>query len=1320
MWPLIDNLTNVLVIDDALEDRLLIKRLFKRLNSNVKLHEANTVRAAADSLGQTIPDLIVLDHQLPDGSAFDVIEQLKEIDQTQNLHGGRRSSRDGISACPVLVTTASGNEQLAISLVRAGASDYVPKDAIRPTPVNGLEAASRTFARVVSRAIEQQRLSRRAAILRHQAVRKRRELRRIAADAQRAKQQLDLAITGADLCVWTWQSDDRVIRLGDGSGQSFGAVATNTPDNLILAAHDDDQDALSRSFASAVEQATAIASSRDLSGNLPADAIEDLALEFRIAAGGDYRWTQLRGRPVRVETTDDGDTVVHLTGVLLDIDQRKRGQIAVTHARDEAVQAKQRVSDLLGSINDGFIAVDHAYRYTHINAAAERMIGYKAEDAVGRNIFAMFPSDRDQPFAVALRRAVEHGEAAELESYSDAVDRWFNIRIYASHGGASVFFVDITTDKRREEALREVELTKARQLAQLRAIYRTSPIGLAFVDVDQTIVRVSEAFAQMHNKTSQELQDQQLQDTLDRGLAAKLLPVYRRVVDQRESCVLELDVGPNQSMRQGTYMCRYSPVIAEADDGTGDETGESEAGQCLGVNVVVQDITEQKRAMADLRKSNAAVRAADAQLRRNFAELNAIYDTNPVGLAFVDHNLLYQRMNKTLGTYLGVDSEAAVGKSPKEILPRGMVSRLWPLYREVIEKGEAQEILLDGAELQPGKDRSNQVFLARYSPVKDRAGETVGMNIVVQDITGITMAQKRLAEQSDKLEHQAAELRQRGEELARRNNELSDVNNELAQATAQLSALIGNAPVGFGFFDRQCRALRVNKPFVELAGVDSSDQLGRPLREILREMARPMEEAIRSVFDTGKPVADLEVSGKLARHHGRQWWLVSLFPVINAGVEAVGAVVLDITDRKRAEHQLREAKDHAESARISADRARQIAEQASAAKSEFLAVLSHELRTPLTPVLAGSQLLEAELGKVQELAEIGQPMSPEQSETFSDVLEMIRRNVSLEVRIIDDLLDLTRITRGKLQLSRRVVDLNQSIQHVIEICRSDLSVKKIELEIDLSQAPLPVYADAARVQQVLWNLLKNAVKFTPDRGRIIVRSSRDRATNEACCTVIDTGVGIAREKLQSIFNAFEQGDALVTRTFGGLGLGLAISRQLAQMHRGTLSADSGGRNQGSTFTFCLPIHSAATLRADQPKAKPLSGSLANRRVLLIEDHADTSRLMSRFLRSKLGLVVTHAGNITDGLSSFKTGGPFDLIISDIGLPDGTGLQLLENITAHCGGREKLPPAIALSGYGTETDVARSKTVGFRTHLVKPVDLDRLVSAVHELLDRADR
>ena len=357
---------------------------------------------------------------------------------------------------------------------------------------------------------------------------------------------------------------------------------------------------------------------------------------------------------------------------------------------------------------------------------------------------------------------------------------------------------------------------------------------------------------------------------------------------------------------------------------------------------------------------------------------------------------------------------------------------------------------------------------------------------------------------------------------------------------------------------------------------------------------------------------------------------------------------------------------------------------ANASKDDFLALLSHELRNPLSPVIT----------MVHELERIS-----DGDERMHNSLEIIRRNVELEARLIDDLLDITRISHGKLQLTPEIVNAHRAVDRALEICQKDIESKGLQIEVHLRAEEHHVKADPARFQQVLWNLIKNAVKFT-EQGSITI-TSRNSPQRALVIEVRDTGIGIERERLGKIFKAFEQGASSITRRFGGLGLGLAISKAMVEAHGGTLTVSSAGAGSGATFSLELATVDAPTTADESPKSPMLAGAAKHRKILLVDDHEDTCVGMKMLLERR-GYRVRTAHSVQQALE-VAAAEEFELLISDLGLPDGTGYELMETL------RQKRPgmPGVALSGFGMESDIEHSRNAGFTEHLIKPINLERL-------------
>ena len=376
---------------------------------------------------------------------------------------------------------------------------------------------------------------------------------------------------------------------------------------------------------------------------------------------------------------------------------------------------------------------------------------------------------------------------------------------------------------------------------------------------------------------------------------------------------------------------------------------------------------------------------------------------------------------------------------------------------------------------------------------------------------------------------------------------------------------------------------------------------------------------------------------------------------------------------------------------------RVLAEAAVTSKELFFGMLSHELRTPLTPLVALLEDLAAEPGR-----------SPEDLAA----LALMRRNLDLETHLIDDLLDLTRVTGGKLQLHRETTDVHLCLRQAIEICQPDIDAKELQLAIELDAPRHFVDGDASRLQQIFWNLIKNAVKFTPVGGRIAIET-RSAEASRLTVEFRDTGVGIDPRPLLHLFEPFFQVQHALKQRAGGLGLGLAICKAITEAHGGTLTAASAGLGKGATF--CVELATVA-----EPSAKLLSGPAADAstparredlRLLLVEDHDDTRKVLARLLNRR-GYKVEAARNAQEArsLSSERT---FDLIISDIALPDASGCDLLKEL----GTKHKLR-GIAMSGFGSDTDLAQSRAAGFLEHLVKPIDARALDTAIQRVVEKS--
>jgi len=534
------------------------------------------------------------------------------------------------------------------------------------------------------------------------------------------------------------------------------------------------------------------------------------------------------------------------------------------------------------------------------------------------------------------------------------------------------------------------------------------------------------------------------------------------------------------------------------------------------------------------------------------------------------------------------------------------------------------------------------------------------------------------------------DLRSAVEELHIFDAELQIQNEELLESRAQIEESqkkyfrhFDLAPVGLIRLDHKGLILAANILGAQMLDVNRLQLHALP-RLFLAHVAPDSLATFHQHLESALASCKMETCELLLRNAAGRETFVRIQSVIsrNEKDETDFYITLtDLTERREIEQKLALQKV--------------LAEAAVASKELFFGMLSHELRTPLTPLIALLQDLAAD---------------PRRSVEDMDAFAIMRRNLDLETNLIDDLLDLTRITGGKLQLRREITDVHLCLQRAIGICQAEIDTKGVQLVTELDAARHLAYADASRLQQVFWNLIKNAIKFTSAGGRITIETRCDEASH-LTVEICDTGIGIDSWSLGHIFDPFFQVHLSLKQRGAGLGLGLAICKAITETHSGTLTAASAGLGKGTTFRLEL-----ATVAEPHAEARGLTTDAAppvrheDLRLLLVEDHDDTRDVLARLL-SRRGYDVEAARNAQEAraLSSGKT---FDLLVSDIALPDATGCELLEELSAKHGLR-----GIAMSGFGSDADFAQSKAAGFLEHLVKPVDANALDAAIQRVVEK---
>jgi PAS domain S-box-containing protein len=532
--------------------------------------------------------------------------------------------------------------------------------------------------------------------------------------------------------------------------------------------------------------------------------------------------------------------------------------------------------------------------------------------------------------------------------------------------------------------------------------------------------------------------------------------------------------------------------------------------------------------------------------------------------------------------------------------------------------------------------------------------------------------------------------------------------DDLLHETGQhLEALVEASPLAIMVVNDKAQVQLWNPAAERIFGWLSAEVIGRQMPIIPAEKLTTFQSSFRAIPKITKATSIRETEVSCLRKNGSslelEVWEAPLQDASGAFASTL-YILADITARKLAEEERSDLLNRAQTARLEAERTSRL-------KDEFLATLSHELRTPLNAILGWARLLHG--GQLN-------------ADTASRAIDSIERNAKIQTKLVEDLLDVSRIITGKWRLETRPVDLCTSVESSLDAIRATVEAKEITFEKDLDSRVGLILGDPGRVQQILWNLLSNAVKFTPKRGYIQVRVAREGAN--AAISVKDNGKGIAEEFLPYVFERFRQADGSLTRKFGGLGLGLAIARHLTELHGGTIEAESAGENQGSKFTVKLPLlsewgaerltgevirfPSVAALEAAPPE---LSLALKGLRILVIDDEPNSRELLLTLL-SHCGAEVAAGSCATEALTEVARFKP-DVLISDIEMPEEDGYVLVRKLRSLEDDQGQRIPAVALTAHARTEDRMQALAAGFDTHVSKPVEPAELVTVVASLARR---
>ena len=545
------------------------------------------------------------------------------------------------------------------------------------------------------------------------------------------------------------------------------------------------------------------------------------------------------------------------------------------------------------------------------------------------------------------------------------------------------------------------------------------------------------------------------------------------------------------------------------------------------------------------------------------------------------------------------------------------------------------------------------------------------------------------------------------------------VSNETLLNAAVLHWMHELAAQGIITTDGDLNIVQWNHWMEEHSGKRAQDVIGNNLLELFPELVeRRVDRHYKWALEGQVRVLSQALHGYLismpvvAAEHGytQMQQAVRISPLSHEGrVIGTLTIIEDVTERVAREAELQSQIEARTRLLASEKLARSEAERANRLKDEFLATISHELRNPLNAILGWAHMMR--LGKLT-------PANVERA------IETIYRNAKSQAQLVADLLDVSRIISGKLRLDVQTVDLSSIVNAAMDSVRPAVEAKGIQLQTMLDPAAGPISGDADRLQQIVWNLLTNAVKFTPKGGKIQVKVQR--TDSHAEIVVSDSGVGISKEFLPYVFDRFRQADASTTRIHGGLGLGLSIVRQLVDLHGGSVSVHSEGEGKGATFTITLPFVGVTSNQNEAEPVYPIQSeevipfeglpSLQGVKVLVVDDEADTRELICEVLK-ECGSEVIMSRSVAEALDALEQHHP-DILISDLGMPDEDGYSLISKIRALPAERGGQIPAAALTAYARAEDRMRVLRSGFQFHLPKPVDSAELVTVVASLAGRA--
>ena len=943
--------------------------------------------------------------------------------------------------------------------------------------------------------------------------------------------------------------------------------------------------------------------------------------------------------------------------------------------RVEAETARRQTEHLLEHMTDAFVALDLDWRIIYMNAEAEQLNKKPRSTILGKTLWEEWSASVGTQVEHQYRRVMTERISVHFEHRYYAppdYDVWLEIHAYPSEEGLGVFYRDISSRK-------QVELVLFEQKQLLEMIALGAPL-------DQCLAALCNSVSKLNPRARACIL---LTDAQGLTFPSSITPDFPPSFGQglKDAPINELCIGTcgeavysgqaitcadianddrwsrewrDLCIAHGILACHSVPILGIENQPLGSlmlcfDQARSPSNweyQLATFGIQVASIViERDRAEAALRRSEEQFRlfvtASSDLVYRMSADWSAMHSL--AGKNFLAST--ETTTNSWLETYI-----------PDEDQPQVLAAIQAAICTKSSFELEHRVIQLDGT--------VGWAF-SRAIPLLDAQGEIVEWFGAASDVTDRKQAELALRE---------------SEAIARRRTE-------------EMETLMEVVPTGIWLaHDPDCRRVTVNRAAYKLMRAEPGDPTTAtptngiyPFKFKLQHNGQEIPAAELSLQKAGRTGQEVVEEAELVFEDGVVHYIygraVPLRNEVGNVCGVIGAYV-DISERKQAEAEREQLLAREQAAREAAEAANRI-------KDEFLAIVSHELRSPLNPILGWSKLLRS------------RQLDPQKTER---ALEVIERNAQIQAQLINDLLDVSRILRGKLSLDIKPVNLVFTIQAAMETVRLAAEAKSIQINTQFASDVGQVAGDVGRLQQVVWNLLTNAVKFTSEGGRVDIQL--ESSASHAKITVCDTGKGIPSDFLPYVFEQFRQESSATTRRFGGLGLGLAIVRYLVELHGGTVYADSPGEGQGATFTVRLPLMLHQWAEHQDKQRFEVSLNLQGTRVLMVDDD-DNTREFIAFLLELHGANVLAAASATEAITALTQFQP-DVLLSDIGMPDMDGYMLMQQIRALPLEQGGSIPAIALTAYAGELDQQQALSVGFERHIAKPIEPQELIQAIKTL------